>query len=209
MFVSIRKPITPPRTPVSQPSALSPLTTVGRGDGGAPMAKHGPFMLRSAHPSQASELYYQEPHSAYEAAHYQTTCEFRKNNQSVQFLKEPEFKQKPFLPLLQVPTTPPPCTRPTNPAWPSSCAPPTSQNPPCRPRSAPRRLPTPATRSRHTHLPLPPRRGTRRTRRTRPEIGWYPLPSTPTRASPSTAPWLRLMAFTLLSTTAGGFGGLR
>ncbi|XP_026152509.1 roquin-2 isoform X3 [Mastacembelus armatus] len=68
-----QKPSSPPRTPVSHSSASSPLTTVGRGDGGAPVPKHGPFMLRAPHPSQASELYYQEPHSAYDTAHYQPT----------------------------------------------------------------------------------------------------------------------------------------
>ncbi|XP_019937489.2 roquin-2 isoform X1 [Paralichthys olivaceus] len=67
-----QKPISPPRTPVSH-SASSPLTTVVRGDGGAPMPKHGQFMLRAPHPSQATELYYQEPHSAYDTGHYQQT----------------------------------------------------------------------------------------------------------------------------------------
>lgn len=71
-----QKPISPPRTPVSHSSASSPLTTPGRGDGGAPMPKHGQFMLRAPHPSQASELYYQEPHSAYDTAHYQPTCSY-------------------------------------------------------------------------------------------------------------------------------------
>ncbi|XP_068608881.1 roquin-2 [Brachionichthys hirsutus] len=66
-----QKPISPPRTPVSHSSASSPLTTVVQGDGGPPPPKHGPFMLRAAHPPQASELYYQEPHSGYDAAHYQ------------------------------------------------------------------------------------------------------------------------------------------
>lgn len=75
VILSFRKPISPPRTPVSHSSASSPLTTVGRGDGGAPMPKHGQFVLRAPHPSQASELYYQEPHSAYDTAHYQPTCE--------------------------------------------------------------------------------------------------------------------------------------
>uniref|UniRef100_A0A8C3G149 RING-type E3 ubiquitin transferase n=1 Tax=Cyclopterus lumpus TaxID=8103 RepID=A0A8C3G149_CYCLU len=65
------KPISPPRTPVNHSSASSPLTTVGRGDVGVPMPKHSQFMLRAPHPSQASELYYQEPHSAYDTPHYQ------------------------------------------------------------------------------------------------------------------------------------------
>ncbi|XP_047425697.1 roquin-2 isoform X1 [Mugil cephalus] len=68
-----QKPVSPPRTPVSHSSASSPLTTVGRADGGAPMPKHGQFILRAPHPSQASELYYQEPHSAYDTAHYPPT----------------------------------------------------------------------------------------------------------------------------------------
>lgn len=72
-----QKPISPPRTPVSHSSALTPLTTAGRGEGGgAPMPKHGQFMLRAPHPSQASELYYQEPQSAYDTAHYQPTCSY-------------------------------------------------------------------------------------------------------------------------------------
>uniref|UniRef100_A0A671X6M5 RING-type E3 ubiquitin transferase n=1 Tax=Sparus aurata TaxID=8175 RepID=A0A671X6M5_SPAAU len=71
-----QKPNSPPRTPVSHSSASSPLTTVGRGDGGPPMPKHGPFVLRAPHPSQASELYYQEPHSAYDTGHYQPTCSY-------------------------------------------------------------------------------------------------------------------------------------
>uniref|UniRef100_A0A8C3G156 RING-type E3 ubiquitin transferase n=1 Tax=Cyclopterus lumpus TaxID=8103 RepID=A0A8C3G156_CYCLU len=66
-----QKPISPPRTPVNHSSASSPLTTVGRGDVGVPMPKHSQFMLRAPHPSQASELYYQEPHSAYDTPHYQ------------------------------------------------------------------------------------------------------------------------------------------
>ncbi|XP_068191441.1 roquin-2 isoform X2 [Antennarius striatus] len=64
-----QKRISPPRTPVSHSS--SPLTTMGQGDGGPPLPKHGPFLLRAQHPPQASELYYQEPHSAYDTAHYQ------------------------------------------------------------------------------------------------------------------------------------------
>ncbi|KAM9841819.1 roquin-2 [Aulostomus maculatus] len=68
-----QKPISPPRTPVNHSSASSPLTTVGHADSGGPVSKHGQFMLRAPHPSQASELYYQEPHSAYDTGHYQTT----------------------------------------------------------------------------------------------------------------------------------------
>ncbi|KAJ4926168.1 hypothetical protein JOQ06_008351 [Pogonophryne albipinna] len=72
-----KKPISPPRTPVSHSSASSPLTTAGgRGDGGDSMPKHGQFVLRASHPSQASELYYQEPHSAYDTPHYQPTCSY-------------------------------------------------------------------------------------------------------------------------------------
>uniref|UniRef100_A0A669BM29 RING-type E3 ubiquitin transferase n=1 Tax=Oreochromis niloticus TaxID=8128 RepID=A0A669BM29_ORENI len=61
-----QKPLSPPRTPVSHSSVMSPLTTVGRSDGGAPIPKHGQFILRPSHPSQASEVYYQEPHSTYD-----------------------------------------------------------------------------------------------------------------------------------------------
>uniref|UniRef100_A0A672ZKH8 RING-type E3 ubiquitin transferase n=1 Tax=Sphaeramia orbicularis TaxID=375764 RepID=A0A672ZKH8_9TELE len=69
--LSVRKTISPPRTPVSHSSASSPLSTVGRSDGSASMPKHGPFLPRAPHPSQVSELYYQEPHSAYDTAQFQ------------------------------------------------------------------------------------------------------------------------------------------
>ncbi|CAJ1070901.1 roquin-2 isoform X2 [Xyrichtys novacula] len=72
-----QKSISPPRTPVSHSSALSPIATVGQGDSGAPLPKHGPFLLRAPHPSQASELYYQDTHSAYDTGHYQpTSCSY-------------------------------------------------------------------------------------------------------------------------------------
>lgn len=71
---SIRKSISPPRTPVSHSSASSPLSTAGRGEGGATISKHGQFMLRAPHP-QASELYYQDHRFAYDTPHYQPTCE--------------------------------------------------------------------------------------------------------------------------------------
>lgn len=88
--------MSPPRTPVTHSSASSPLTTVGRADAGAPMPKHGPFMLRATHPSQASELYYQEAHSAYDAAHYQPTCESICDSINSFHLKN---KKKYFIPL--------------------------------------------------------------------------------------------------------------
>lgn len=75
VFLWIRKSISPPRTTVSSLSASSPLTTVGHSDGAAPLPKHGQFMLRPPHPTPASELYYQESHSAYDPAHYQPNCE--------------------------------------------------------------------------------------------------------------------------------------
>ncbi|XP_049594947.1 roquin-2 isoform X2 [Syngnathus scovelli] len=69
-----QKSMSPPITPVSHSSASSPLTTLGRvvdGSGG-PAPKHGgPLMLRAPHPSQASELFYQEQQSPYETARYQ------------------------------------------------------------------------------------------------------------------------------------------
>ncbi|XP_029024740.1 roquin-2 isoform X3 [Betta splendens] len=68
-----QKSISPPRTPVSHSSALSPLSAVVRGDGGTAIPKHGQFMLRAPHPPQASELYYQEHRFAYDTAHYQAT----------------------------------------------------------------------------------------------------------------------------------------
>ncbi|XP_037340421.2 roquin-2 isoform X1 [Pungitius pungitius] len=67
-----QKPVSPPRTPVSHSSASSPLTTVGRGDVCAP----GQFIVRAPHPSQASELFYQESHSAYDTPHYQPACSY-------------------------------------------------------------------------------------------------------------------------------------
>ncbi|XP_029024739.1 roquin-2 isoform X2 [Betta splendens] len=71
-----QKSISPPRTPVSHSSALSPLSAVVRGDGGTAIPKHGQFMLRAPHPPQASELYYQEHRFAYDTAHYQATCSY-------------------------------------------------------------------------------------------------------------------------------------
>uniref|UniRef100_A0A3P8WIQ2 RING-type E3 ubiquitin transferase n=1 Tax=Cynoglossus semilaevis TaxID=244447 RepID=A0A3P8WIQ2_CYNSE len=71
-----KKSISPPRTTVSSLSASSPLTTVGHSDGAAPLPKHGQFMLRPPHPTPASELYYQESHSAYDPAHYQPNCSY-------------------------------------------------------------------------------------------------------------------------------------
>ncbi|XP_074546434.1 roquin-2 isoform X1 [Halichoeres trimaculatus] len=71
-----QRSISPPRTPVSHSTASSPLAAAGRGDSGAPLPKHG-ILLRAPHPSQASELYYQDPRSAYDAAHYQpTSCSY-------------------------------------------------------------------------------------------------------------------------------------
>uniref|UniRef100_A0A3Q4BZQ5 RING-type E3 ubiquitin transferase n=1 Tax=Mola mola TaxID=94237 RepID=A0A3Q4BZQ5_MOLML len=104
----VRKPDSPPRTPVSHSSAASPLTTVGRGDSGAPMPKHGPFMLRAPHPSQASELYYQEP---YDSAHYQTNCEYQ--------LASGELK-----PQLQIFTFPSSSSSPAGSYYPPSLHPP-------------------------------------------------------------------------------------
>lgn len=111
----------------------------------------------------------------------------------------------PLPPLQQVPTTPLLFILLTKPAWLSSSDPPTSKNLPCRPPSVLHHLPTPLTLNRPANLP-PLRRGTRRTR---PEIGWDPLPSIPTRGSLSTALWVRLMVFMPLSMTAGEYGGLR
>lgn len=105
-------------------------------------------------------------------------------------------------PLQQVPTTNPLFILLTNPAWHASFDPPTSQNPLCRPLLALRHLPTPVTLNHRIHLP-PLRRGTHL------ESGWDHLPSITTRGSLSTALWLLLMAFTLPSTTAGEYGGLR
>lgn len=54
---------------------MSPLATAGWGEGGAAVSKHGAFLLRTPHLSQAAELYYQEPHPLQEPAHFQTSCE--------------------------------------------------------------------------------------------------------------------------------------
>lgn len=51
------------------------MATAGWGDGGAAVSKHGAFLLRTPHLSQAAEVYYQEPHPAQEPAHFQTSCE--------------------------------------------------------------------------------------------------------------------------------------
>ncbi|XP_017265885.1 roquin-2 isoform X1 [Kryptolebias marmoratus] len=65
-----QKPISPARTPVSHSSAPSALNTAGGADG-ASLPRHGQFILSTPHPSQ--ELYYQDPHPAYDTAHYQPT----------------------------------------------------------------------------------------------------------------------------------------
>uniref|UniRef100_A0A3P9GZZ0 RING-type E3 ubiquitin transferase n=1 Tax=Oryzias latipes TaxID=8090 RepID=A0A3P9GZZ0_ORYLA len=67
------KPASPPGTPASLSSSSSPLSTVGRVESGAPLPRHGHFILPSPHPSQVSELYYQEPHPAFDTGHYQPT----------------------------------------------------------------------------------------------------------------------------------------
>uniref|UniRef100_H3CH79 RING-type E3 ubiquitin transferase n=1 Tax=Tetraodon nigroviridis TaxID=99883 RepID=H3CH79_TETNG len=65
----------PPRTPVSHSSPLSPLATAGWGDGGAALSKHGAFLLRTPHLSQAAEVYYQEPHPVQEPGRFPPGCE--------------------------------------------------------------------------------------------------------------------------------------
>ncbi|XP_077398365.1 roquin-2 isoform X2 [Vanacampus margaritifer] len=74
-----QKPLSPPRTPVIHSVASSPLTAMGRvtDGGGGPVSKQGgPLILRVPHPSQASELFYQEQQSAYDTAHYQPNCSY-------------------------------------------------------------------------------------------------------------------------------------
>ncbi|KAM9735053.1 roquin-2 isoform 2-T5 [Menidia menidia] len=71
-----QRSISPPRTPISHSSASSPLCTAGRADGAALLPRHSQLILASPHPSQASELYYQETHPAYDTAHYQPTCSY-------------------------------------------------------------------------------------------------------------------------------------
>ncbi|XP_057674527.1 roquin-2 isoform X2 [Corythoichthys intestinalis] len=74
-----QKYVSPPRTPVSHTSVSSPLTAKGRvtDDGVGTVYKHGgAFMLRAPHPSQPSELFYQEQQSAYDSAHYQPNCSY-------------------------------------------------------------------------------------------------------------------------------------
>nr|XP_057912039.1 roquin-2 isoform X2 [Doryrhamphus excisus] len=58
----------PPAPPVSHSTASSPL---GTADGAS---KHGPLVLRVTHPSQ--DLIYQEAQSAYDTAHFHTSCSF-------------------------------------------------------------------------------------------------------------------------------------
>uniref|UniRef100_A0A3Q2QLG1 RING-type E3 ubiquitin transferase n=1 Tax=Fundulus heteroclitus TaxID=8078 RepID=A0A3Q2QLG1_FUNHE len=70
------KSLSPPRTPVSHSSPSSPLSNAGGADVSAPLQRHGPFILSTPHPSQTSELYYQEPHPAYEKAHFQPNCSY-------------------------------------------------------------------------------------------------------------------------------------
>ncbi|XP_053267347.1 roquin-2 isoform X2 [Pleuronectes platessa] len=106
-----QKSISPPRTPVGH-SASSPLTPVPRCDGGAPIPKHGQFMLRAPHPSQATELYYQEPHSAYDAAHYQQNCSYYPSTLHhphkpcmARFLRSSNVPESPLPPSMGPPPT--------------------------------------------------------------------------------------------------------
>ncbi|KAJ0057283.1 hypothetical protein NL108_002238 [Boleophthalmus pectinirostris] len=66
-----QKSMSPPQTPVNHPLASSPLTTAGCADGNSKVAKHSPFLTRVPHPSQASELYYQDAHSPYDSPQFQ------------------------------------------------------------------------------------------------------------------------------------------
>ncbi|XP_072311436.1 roquin-2 isoform X2 [Eucyclogobius newberryi] len=70
-----QKSISPPRTPVSHSLVSSPLTT-GCADGGSQVPKHSPFLTRASHPSQGSELYYQDAHSPYDSPQFQPACSF-------------------------------------------------------------------------------------------------------------------------------------
>ncbi|CAF93161.1 unnamed protein product [Tetraodon nigroviridis] len=64
------------QTPVSHSSPLSPLATAGWGDGGAALSKHGAFLLRTPHLSQAAEVYYQEPHPVQEPGRFPPGCSY-------------------------------------------------------------------------------------------------------------------------------------
>uniref|UniRef100_A0A096MIB9 RING-type E3 ubiquitin transferase n=1 Tax=Poecilia formosa TaxID=48698 RepID=A0A096MIB9_POEFO len=75
-FLIIRKPMSPPRTPVSHSSASSPLSSAGGADVSAPLPRHGQFIISSPHPSQPSELYYREPHPGYDTGHFQPNCSY-------------------------------------------------------------------------------------------------------------------------------------
>ncbi|MEQ2167067.1 hypothetical protein GOODEAATRI_000417 [Goodea atripinnis] len=58
-------------TPASHSSASSPLNTAGGADVSAPLPRHGQFILSTPHPSQASELFYEEPRPSYNKGHFQ------------------------------------------------------------------------------------------------------------------------------------------
>ncbi|XP_047228722.1 roquin-2 isoform X1 [Girardinichthys multiradiatus] len=65
------KSLSPSRTPVSHSSASSPLNTAGGADVSAPLPRHGQFILSTPHPSQASELFYEEARPGYNKGHFQ------------------------------------------------------------------------------------------------------------------------------------------
>lgn len=69
---SEQKSMSPPRTPVTHSSTSSPLPTPGSTDGIGQASKHSPFLSRAPHLSQASELYYQDAHSAYDNHQFQS-----------------------------------------------------------------------------------------------------------------------------------------
>ncbi|KAM3873804.1 roquin-2 [Diretmus argenteus] len=155
------KPVSPPRTP-SHSSASSPLTTIGRGDCGVPKHGHG-FLLRAPHPSQASELYYQEPHSAYDTAPYQptsgsyypSTIHPTHKPCMARFLRSSNVPESSLPPSIG----PPPSVYPTDPqaAHPSSSS--SSAYPPPQPRDRLGPHPYHPHPGQHQYGPLPPTHG--------------------------------------------------
>uniref|UniRef100_A0A8C6UA44 Ring finger and CCCH-type domains 2 n=1 Tax=Neogobius melanostomus TaxID=47308 RepID=A0A8C6UA44_9GOBI len=64
--------MSPPSTPVTHSSPISPLSTAGCSDDSCRVPKHSPFLTRAQHLSQVSELYYQDSaHSPFDSPQFQ------------------------------------------------------------------------------------------------------------------------------------------
>uniref|UniRef100_A0A8C8FSS8 RING-type E3 ubiquitin transferase n=1 Tax=Oncorhynchus tshawytscha TaxID=74940 RepID=A0A8C8FSS8_ONCTS len=80
--LSIRKTVSPPKTPVNHPSAPSPHGPGSRVECGSGQPKQGHFLMRGPphqpppHQPQSSELYYQDPRPPYDTQPYQPASNY-------------------------------------------------------------------------------------------------------------------------------------